>query len=114
MKRRQVLKLSNTVIDKIVKIQGTNYDRKRVLTDKDRKKMLKLYSKGLSVQALAQRFNVSECCVKYNVVPNWKTIFNATRSGLHTGVNNITANDRALYKRTLVKRRKIKTKMLSL
>ena len=115
MKRRQVLKLDDITLNRVVRIQGTQYDRKRVLTDKDIKKMNKLFNKkGLSVKEIAEIFDVSVCCVKYNVMPEWKAEFNAKRDGKHTGVDVVTVEDRAAYKRYLVKRRKIKTRLISL
>ena len=107
MKKKDILKLSDMELDRKVKIQGTEYDRKRTVTDKTINKMIKMLKKGDSAYKIAQKMGVSYRCVRYNTDPVYKYMYNKNRSGKHTGVDRITTEDRILYKRMLVKQGKV-------
>ena len=106
-KKIELLTLTDEALDKKVKIQGTQYDRKRKVTDKTIAKMKSLSSSGKSVSEIAKKLGLNYITVKYNVDPMFKAIFNATRSGKHTGKDHITVKDRVAYKRGLVAAGKI-------
>ena len=110
MKRKEVLKLTPLELDKKVKIQGTQYDRKRKLTDKQIKKIKRALAKGASEKELAKKYNVDPGTIHYNSNLEYKfyiQTYQALNFGDHTGQDNYTIYDRSLYKRNLVSRRKI-------
>lgn len=106
-KKIELLKLTDEALDKKVKIQGTQYDRKRKVTDKTIAKMKSLASTGKSVSEIAKKLGLNYITVKYNVDPMFKAIFNAKRSGKHTGKDHISVKDRVAYKRDLIAAGKI-------
>lgn len=109
-KRKQVLAMNNEDLDKEVKIEGTQYDRKRRYTDAEIKKWRKLYNNGngMTISELSHKFDVPYNTIHYHVDDLFKLIFNKNRDGSHTGVDTITMDERATYKRQLLKRRKIR------
>ena len=106
-KKLQLLTLTDEALDKKVKIQGTQYDRKRKVTDKTISKMKSLASSGKSISEIASKLGLNYMTVKYNVDPAFKAIYNATRNGAHTGKDKITMKDRISYKRQFVAAGKI-------
>ena len=106
MTKRELMKLSDTALDKAVKIQGTNFDRKRKVTKQMQYRMTQMLDAGKSVNYIAEHFNVTPQTVKYNTNPEYKTWRNATKNSKHYGVNNSTAAERGAYKRSLLKSRK--------
>lgn len=108
MTRKQVLALDDLYLDKVVKIQGTKFDRKRKVSDSTIKKIKRLYDKGMSVTEICEKYSMNWLTVKYNVDPEYKKVYNERRDGKHTGVDSISKAERIQYKRDLIKRRKIK------
>lgn len=106
MTKRDLMKLSDTELDKVVKIQGTNYDRKRKVTKQMQYRMMQMLDAGKSVSYIAEHFDVTPHTVKYNTDPEYKTWWNSYRDGKHYGVNNSNASERGAYKRSLIKARK--------
>lgn len=102
MKKKELLALSDLRLDAAVKIQGTDYDRKRKVTSKMVKKMLNMSKKGKSYKDIATKFGVSSLTVRYNLDKEFRSAFNAKRSGAHTGVTTMTFENRVAYKRNLV------------
>lgn len=108
MKRKQVKNLTDMEVDQLVKIQGTQYDRKRKLTDKDIKIIKKLISHGDSIDYIAAIFGVTEHTIKYNIDSEYRQHSINIRSGKHYGETTKDIIDRASYKRHLILKRKIK------
>lgn len=104
--RRDLLGMSDAQLDKVVKIQGTKFDRKRKISDKTIASMKRLVGKGIDVKEIAKKLDVSTFMIKYHTDDEFRYKFNFFRSGKHTGVDKITPADRAQYKRDLVKSRK--------
>lgn len=110
MKRKEVLKLTPIELDKKVKIQGTQYDRKRKLTNRQIKKIKRALAKGVSEKKLAKKYKVDPRTIRYNSNLEYKfyiQTYQALNFGDHTGEDKYTIYDRSLYKRHLVSRRKI-------
>ena len=107
-KRKEILAMPNINLDKEIKIQGTQFDRKRHYTDADIKKWLKAHNSGMSISEISKKFEVSYATVKYNIDDIFRISHIKSLSGLHTGIDHITLSDRAIYKRNLLKKRKIK------
>ena len=95
-------------IDEKIKIQGTEFDRKRKYDKKIISKLKKEFQSGMSVNEIANKYDMNYTTVKYNVDPEFKKKYNETRNGKHTGVDKYTFEDRVNYKKALVKGKKIK------
>lgn len=106
--RKILLKATDDVIDEVVKIQGTKYDRKRRYTDKDKKKWESLYKKGKTFYQIAKMWGADPRTIRYAIDVVYRVTYNARRSGLHTGITTMDKPNRASYKRTLIAKRKIK------
>ena len=102
MTKIDVLTMTDDKLDKVVKIQGTPYDRKRKLSEGDIQKMNKMAKAGKSLAEIASKFGVYSSTVRYNTDPIWRQTYNATRSGAHTGKDRISVKNRIAYKRSLV------------
>lgn len=108
MKRKQALNLSDIDLDKKIRIQGTQYDRKRKLTDKDCAKASKLYNKkDYTYEMLGEMFSVHPTTIKYYLDPNFRALRIKHAGGKHTGVVACTFENRVDYKRNLVRHHKI-------
>lgn len=106
--KKKIEEMSDIEVDKAVKIQSTEYDRKRKLTDEAIKRLRLLYKEGYTIVCLAEMFNTNYLTVKYNVDDEFKATYNANRSGAHTGITNYDFNNRVMYKKDLVLREKLK------
>ena len=106
MKRKEVLNLSDRKLDTCVKIQGTKFDRKRKFSEATKRKMKRMYKNGKSVKEIAIKFSTTRTPVLYIVDEDFKKVFNATRSGKHTGVDKITEKNHIDYKTQLESKRK--------
>ena len=105
-------KMSKIKFDSAVKIQGTEWDRKRRYTDKEVAMMKALYAGSLlgsyTVADIARMFHTYRVTVLYNVNPEYRKNHLARCSGKHTGVDWVDFNDRVNYKKKLVESKLIK------
>lgn len=104
MKKNRVVELltmTDGVLDKKVKIQGTEYDRKRKISKATVTKMKRM-AKKKSISEIAREFGISYTGVRYNIDPEFKAWHNANRDGKHTGKDHVTKTNRVAYKRGLV------------
>ena len=102
MTKLQTLTLTDAMLDKAVKIQGTKYDRKRKLSESVIKKMCGMSKKGDTVSQIAKKLGLNYSTVRYNVDPVYREEYNAKRNGAHTGKDKISVLNRISYKRSLV------------
>lgn len=107
MTRKEIMRLSDATIDARAKIQGTDYDRKRVVTKKLLKKIEKLQGNGKSVSFIANKLGIDSKTVRYNTDPAYRAMRLEKASGKHTGTDYITADNRIAYKRKLLLNKKI-------
>lgn len=113
MKRKAILNLDDLLLDKKVKIQGTQYDRKRRLNDKDLKKIQKLLTKrGFTLDEVAALYNVDKRTIRYHLDEDYRRIRIEQSTGKHTGIDVYTFANRVEYKRYLIQKRKIKAKTI--
>lgn len=98
---------SATAIDNAVKIQGTNYDRKRKVTKSMKHRMEQMHNSGKSYNYIAEYFNVSPFTVKYNLDEEFKKAHNKKRNEYARNwvADENTLYERAEYKRELMKNR---------
>lgn len=108
MTRSEILKMKDNELDKKIKIQGTRFDRKRKISNSTLNRMRNMFTKGKSISEIANILGLSYNIVKYNVDEDYRANYNATRNGKHTGVTNITKEDRIAYKRKIVDTRKMR------
>ncbi len=106
-KRKKVLKLDDVDLDKAVKIQGTEFDRKRRFSDEQVQKMKDLLGEGTSAKDVAKYFRCSVHTMLYNTSEEYRRAAIEKRSGKHTGVTHMDFDNRVAYKRNLVKTKKI-------
>ena len=106
-KRKKVLKLDDAALDSVVKIQGTEFDRKRKFTDAQVSKMKELLSEGTSAKDVAKYFRCSLHTMLYNTSEEYRRAAIEKRSGKHTGVTHMDFDNRVAYKRELIKTKKI-------
>ena len=107
MKNRVLLKMNDNELDAVIKIQGTDLDRKRKLTDKMIKNIRKKYSKGKTLKELAEKYSVNYKTIRYWVDENYKQRILSENNHTHYGKVQTVA-DRAAYKRQLVLAGKVK------
>ena len=101
MTKLEILTLNDNKLDKKVKIQGTQYDRKRKYSDAQIKEMLKM-SKKKSPEQIAEKLEMRLRDVLYHIDPEYRKAYIANLSGRHTGKDRITKSNRVTYKRNLV------------
>lgn len=81
MKKVDVLKLDDNKFNKLVKIAGTNFDRRRKLSVKTIEKIRKAYNNHKkSIKELAEENNVSYTAIKYHVDSRFKHNVNFMRT----------------------------------
>lgn len=102
MKRIDVLKMTDDDLDKAVKIQGTDYDRKRKVTSKILAEMRKMESRGKKYADIARELGLSTKTVRYYLDEDYRTNYKFSPSGAHTGKDHITKKNRVAYKRELI------------
>jgi predicted transcriptional regulator len=102
MNKIDVLMMTDDKLDKVVKIQGTTYDRKRRISEFTLKQMLKMSGAGKTIAEIANKLDINPQMVLYHIDPIWRASYNANRSGKHYGKDRITIKNRVAYKRSLV------------
>lgn len=107
MKKQELLELSDIELNKVVKIKGTKFDRRQKYTDKQIKKMQKLYKKGYSISDICLKLGCTYNTAKCYCVPGFREKLNKGRDGKVYN-RQITFRDRAEYKRQLIKKNLIK------
>lgn len=107
--RKEVLtKFDDVKIDALIKIEGTDFDRKRKYDSFTVSLWRKDYESGMSFGEIAKKYNASFHAVRYNLDENWRKYYNEHRDGRHTGVDVCTFENRVNYKKYLVRSKKIK------
>lgn len=102
MTKKEILALSNSQLNEVVKVQGTDFDRKRKFTTEYLVKAIKMYKAGFAMKDIAKTLDVDIRTVRYNMDPSYRKWILSNASGKHTGIDTISAASRAIYKRTLV------------
>ena len=107
--RKNVMKMDDQTIDRKVKIQGTNFDRKRKYKLEFFAEMKSEYLRGVDVNDIAKRYKMSAATVKYNVDDDYRASYNAKRAkeGTHP-IGIMDFENRVAYKRELIKTKQIK------
>lgn len=116
MKKKLLLALDDAELDKIVHIKGTQFNRRRKLSDKQIVKARKMYEKKkMSIEEIAEFFHVHWKTIKYHLDEEYRQyrLNHANYPKMNTAYfrdYNAVIAERAAYKRELVRRGKIKVK----
>lgn len=102
MEKKRLLNMSDSSLDKAVKIAGTKFDRRRKLSDKQINSIREKYDCGCSIFDLANKYNVSEPTIRYHVDSHYRAYKNLTRN-MYKNDKHGDATNRIAYKRRLVK-----------
>ena len=106
--RKVVLKMDDFTIDSKVKIQGTNYDRKRKYTKEFFNQLKSEYNNGATIKELATKYSMNQLTIKYNIDSQFRAQYNAKRKKGTHAVGVLDFDNRVAYKKELVKTKKIK------
>ena len=110
MKKKDILELSDKELDKVVKIAGTQYDRKRKISDKQIESAKRLVKKGKSFEYIIKKLklNVTENTIRYHLDEAYRRYridhanYGRSVAACKRGDYNEILKDRAAYKRKLV------------
>ena len=91
-------------IDKVVKIEGTDYDRRRKLSTKDVAKIQRDYKKGKSITQLSLKYNVAYGTIHYHVDKVFKENIKKKRNRYAASAQNPVAQriSRVAHKRAIL------------
>ena len=107
MTRSEKIKLSNSTLNANVKIQGTNYDRRRKLSNEDIYNIKRsAKSKSFNAGVVAERYGVAASTIKYHVDEAYKAEVNKKRVERGFNINRVDSiyrMDLANYKRSLLR-----------
>lgn len=115
MKKKDILELSDKELDKVVKIAGTQYDRKRKISDKQIESAKRLVKKGKSFEYIIKKLklNVTENTIRYHLDDAYRRYridhanYGRSVAACKRGDYNEILKDRAAYKRKLVARGRV-------
>ena len=105
MTLREKLSASDSKLNDVVRVAGTDYDRRRKLTNRELYSMRRSYqSPNIDIYYLAEKFDVSPQTVKYHVDPEYKKRMNAKRKdyAFNTVQSSSYSHELAEYKRSLL------------
>ena len=92
-------------IDTLIRIAGTDYDRKRKLTNKDIEDIRCSYNKGRTIGELAREYGVAYNTIHYHVDDEYKEFHNQRRlTSTRSKYNRDAAKSRIAYKKSLLAR----------
>lgn len=98
--------MKTCLLDKIVKLEGTDYDRRRKLKNKDIIDIRKDHNRGATISSLAKKYNVSYNTIHYHVDEDYKQFHNQRRlNSVRSCCNNSEyRNSRIKYKKSILAR----------
>ena len=95
--------MNNYKIDQMVKIAGTDYDRRRKLTNSQISCIKKDYAKGISICELATKYRVAPNTIHYHVDEEFKEFHNQRRKySTRTFTSKSTIASRIAFKKKLL------------
>ena len=72
--------MTNSAVNSLIKLQGTDYDRRRKLTLSDIRDIKKKYDNGHSIASLAKEYKVVNNTIHYHVDEEYKKMHNKRRN----------------------------------
>ena len=106
--RKVVLNMDDQTIDMKVKIQGTNFDRKRKYSKELFETMKLELANGATVKELASKYSMNEMTIRYNTDAEFRKQYNEKRKKGTHAVGVMDFANRVDYKRDLVRTKRIK------
>lgn len=102
--------MSDSRIDKSLRIAGTDFDRRRKVTKAMKQQMEQMYEAGNSYCYIASYFKVTPTTVKYNLDENFKAEINARRLTYAHNFppTNEHMKDRVEYKKKLLENKNLR------
>lgn len=95
--------MKNYKIDRLIKVAGTDHDRRRKLKTRQIIDIKNEYERGSSIHTLAKKYNVSYTTILYHVDDEFKMVQNQRRKYSVKSVFNKNTRDlRIAYKKTLL------------
>ena len=91
-------------VDRIVKLVGTDYDRRRKLSCSDVTRIKRLYKSGHSISDLMEEYNVSYATIRCHVDPEYKSYHNMRRNDYAPSAQDYVAQrvSRVAHKRSIL------------
>lgn len=99
--KKQLLEMDDLDLDRKIRIQGTEHDRKRRFTDAQVADLRQQYASSTPIPDLMAKYSCSYATIKYNVDDEYRKAVLARASGRHYG-KPTDVSDRVAYKRKLI------------
>lgn len=93
--------MTDREVDRIIKIQGTDYDRKRKVTSDILNEIIIMKNNGNNIHQIAKKLGLTDNAVKYNLDPEYRRK-RLNKGGKHTGKTNMNSKNRIDYKKELI------------
>lgn len=106
--RKTVLKMDDDTIDQKIKIQGTQFDRKRKYQKELFNNMKAEFNNGVTIKELASKYRMNPMTIRYNIDDAFRVLYNSKRKKGTHAVGVMDFANRVAYKRSLVRSKKIK------
>ncbi len=115
MKKKEILALEDKELDKVVKIAGTQHDRKRKINDKQIASAKRLIKKGKSFDYIIKKLKlkVTANTIRYHIDEEYRRYriehanYGKPAAACKRGNYNEALKERAAYKRKLVARGRV-------
>ena len=99
--RIDISSMTDREVDRIIKIQGTDYDRKRKVTSDILNEIITMKNNGNNIHQIAKKLRLTDHAVRYNLDPEYRRK-HLNKVGKHTGKTNMNSNNRIDYKKELI------------
>lgn len=103
MTRKDVINSTDTVVNSMVRIAGTNFDRRRKVTNDIKHRMQQMVDAGKSYFTIANHFNVTPYTVRLNTDAAFRASEYNRRSNYPQYSETGSSAERAEYKRNLLR-----------
>lgn len=100
--KKKVSKMTDEQIDKEIIIQGTYFDRKRILTENDVRFAQKMLKKDYTYRQIANMIDVDVRTLRYAIDPEYRLRRISQSNGKHYGFDYLGKSNRIEYKKELV------------
>lgn len=101
--KKKTAKWTDDEIDRNIHIQGTVWDRKRVLGSKELNRIRKMLKRGVKIQDLAVEYAVDPRTIRYAVDADYRARRILQSNGKHYGgTERGTKSSRVTYKKHLI------------
>jgi len=106
MTKNELLSLSDNQLNKAVRIQGTDYDRRRKVTKEIKYRMQRMYDSGKDYKYIANHYGVAPNTVRRNLDESFRRNEDLARKYRARSSSIKDWRGLSLYKRALIERNK--------